>query len=685
MTFQTPITIRHALDHIHRHDYVLPAIQREFVWRPEQIARLFDSLMQGYPIGSFLFWSVERDNVRQYKFYDFVRDYHQRLRPHCPPVEVPVGQSVIAVLDGQQRLTALNIRLRGSHAAKEPRKWWSSPDAFPEKRLYLNIAAVADENEGGLTYDFCFLGEERAQHSDSCHWFPVRKILNLNDATEIFEYIQAAGLATNRHAFGTLNLLHAVVHDRPFIAFFEESSQDLDKVLNIFIRTNSGGTVLSYSDLLLSIATAQWNNLDARQEIHGLVDDLNTTRFGFSLSKDFVLKAGLMLADIGSVGFNVTNFNHDNMVVLERLWRDIARALKLTIQLVADYGFSGQTLGADNALLPIAYSLYKRGLDAHYLSSSTFREDREAIRGWLVRSLLKAGVWGSGLDTLLSAIRTSIREQGATSFPVEAVEATMLSRGKGFDSSRKSSKTLSMSPTATDGCSRCCRCSFRSTICGTSSMSITFSRAVGFPRAASPGREWRLRFAWNGSTEPTGLAISSCSMGSSTRRKAPRSRTTGSHPRLPRTTAVMPSSSATAWEASRSVCSASPTSTRRAEECSSSVSECFWARPRRQHQPLRPDRSSRPRTYSPQAFRCSTGSSRRSRGHTPTGTECRGSRLCRTQPWCQQSPAPPCCISRSLLASSPSSVPNFVWMSPFARFKIRLMNSAAAPRDSRAP
>jgi hypothetical protein len=432
MTFQTPITIRHALDHIHRHDYVLPAIQREFVWRPEQIARLFDSLMQGYPIGSFLFWSVERDNVRQYKFYDFVRDYHQRLRPHCPPVEVPVGQSVIAVLDGQQRLTALNIRLRGSHAAKEPRKWWSSPDAFPEKRLYLNIAAVADENEGGLTYDFCFLGEERAQHSDSCHWFPVRKILNLNDATEIFEYIQAAGLATNRHAFGTLNLLHAVVHDRPFIAFFEESSQDLDKVLNIFIRTNSGGTVLSYSDLLLSIATAQWNNLDARQEIHGLVDDLNTTRFGFSLSKDFVLKAGLMLADIGSVGFNVTNFNHDNMVVLERLWRDIARALKLTIQLVADYGFSGQTLGADNALLPIAYSLYKRGLDAHYLSSSTFREDREAIRGWLVRSLLKAGVWGSGLDTLLSAIRTSIREQGATSFPVEAVEATMLSRGKGL-------------------------------------------------------------------------------------------------------------------------------------------------------------------------------------------------------------------------------------------------------------
>jgi hypothetical protein len=203
-------------------------------------------------------------------------------------------------------------------------------------------------------------------------------------------------------------------------------------VLNIFIRTNSGGTVLSYSDLLLSIATAQWERLDARKEIHGLVDELNATRFGFALSKDFVLKAGLMLADIGSVGFKVTNFNHDNMVELERRWGDIARALKLTVQLVADFGFSGQTLGADNALLPIAYSLYQRGLDTHYLSSSAFRDDREAIRCWLVRSLLKAGVWGSGLDTLLAAIRATLREQGAARFPVEAVETTMRSRGKGL-------------------------------------------------------------------------------------------------------------------------------------------------------------------------------------------------------------------------------------------------------------
>ncbi len=55
--YQTGDTIK-KFDEIHRHDLGLPAIQREFVWQPEQICRLFDSLMQGYPFGTFLYWRV---------------------------------------------------------------------------------------------------------------------------------------------------------------------------------------------------------------------------------------------------------------------------------------------------------------------------------------------------------------------------------------------------------------------------------------------------------------------------------------------------------------------------------------------------------------------------------------------------------------------------------------------------
>ena len=66
--------------------------------------------------------------------------------------------------------------------------------------------------------------------------------------------------------------------ERKIINYYVEEEQDLDKVLNIFIRVNSAGTVLGYSDLLLSMATAEWTAYDAREEINRLVEDLNLQR-----------------------------------------------------------------------------------------------------------------------------------------------------------------------------------------------------------------------------------------------------------------------------------------------------------------------------------------------------------------------------------------------------------------------
>jgi Protein of unknown function DUF262 len=431
--YQTPITIRAALDRIFSNDYVLPAIQREFVWSPEQICLLFDSLMRGYPFGSFLFWKVDASHSSQYKFYGFVTDYHQRDNPHCPALSVPPGKAVVAILDGQQRLTALNIGLRGSHAIKAPRKWWDNPEAFPQKFLCLNLLSLAPENEAGMKYDFEFLAKDGMEDRDDSHfWCPVSKIPSMETGADIHEYLVDNGLGSSKEAYRNIERLHAVVHRDFLITFFEEESQDIEKVLNIFIRTNSGGTVLSYSDLLLSIATAQWDKLDARKEIYGLVDRLNDIRHKFTFSKDFVLKAGLMLCDVTSVGFKVENFNHANMAILEAHWRRIEKALTLTVQLVASFGFSGQTLSADSALLPICYYLYPINASDNYLSSKNTSHEREQIRFWLARSLLKPGVWGSGLDTMLTGLRTAIQENSGKGFPTGELESVMLRRGRGL-------------------------------------------------------------------------------------------------------------------------------------------------------------------------------------------------------------------------------------------------------------
>ena len=447
MPFQTPITVKSALDAIQRQEYVLPAIQREFTWNSDQICGLFDSLMQGYPIGSFLFWRVQAEHSQEYSWYGFMREYHRKKNRHCPVLDMP-EKPLVAVLDGQQRLTSLSIGLRGSHAEKEPRKWWNNPEAFPTKYLYLNLLSLAPENELGLRYDFRFLTRERATANvdDRTCWFPVAKVLEFKEDFDVILALQKMDLGNNEHAARLLHRLYAIIHKDGVIPFFIEEEQNLDKVLNIFIRVNSAGTPLSYSDLLLSIATAQWNELDARQAIHGLVDELNETRSGFGFSKDLVLKAGLMLSELPSVAFRVTNFNARNMKTLETDWPKIEKALRLAVELLADFGFSWQTLAADSVVIPIAYYLNRREPSEHYISSAADREDRELLRGWVYRTLIKAGVWGSGLDTTLIAIRDSIRDHGDLGFPVDAIDTALAKRGKIMQFTEEEVKDLAESP-----------------------------------------------------------------------------------------------------------------------------------------------------------------------------------------------------------------------------------------------
>ena len=432
MSYQTPVTIANTLDRIERHEIVLPAIQREFVWQPEQIYALFDSLMQGYPFGTFLFWKVNHEYNNRYQFYDFVLNYHERDRPHCPKIGEMPNRDVVAVLDGQQRLTALNIGLRGSLARKLPYKRWNNSDAFPTRYLHLDLLWTPDDDDDvGMRYRFEFLTRDQANERAGC-WFPVADVLALaNGGPAMTSWLGGRDLGDHplEEPHEVLFRLFEVVRNLQVVSFYVERSQELEKVLQIFIRTNSGGTVLSYSDLLLSVAVAQWTS-NAREEIQQIVDDLNNIGMGFAFSKDWVLKAGLMLSDIGSVGFKVDNFNRVNMEIFERRWQSIKEALTLTVELVSSFGFCSATLRADSALLPIAYYLYAKGADGRYLAERASAADRENIRQWLIASLLKpSGVWGSGLDTLLTALREVIR-QSHGSFPTLEMREVMRLRGR---------------------------------------------------------------------------------------------------------------------------------------------------------------------------------------------------------------------------------------------------------------
>lgn len=430
MSFQAPISIRSAIDRIHKNEFVLPAIQREFVWDADQIIRLFDSLMRGYPVGSFLFWKVDKEHCHDFQFYGFLREYHERDSRHNPLVNLTGQEGVTAILDGQQRLTSLYIGLRGTYASRTKWAWRTSDHAYPKRRLYLNLSRPAPESEDGLKYDLRFLtdGERIGAKADG-YWFPIGDVLKFSNLFDIINYLREHSLIEDQFPQECLAALYQAVCEKALINYYLEAEQDLEKVLNIFIRVNSAGTVLGYSDILLSIATAQWRNVDAREAIHELVDSLNRTRGGFSVTKDFVLKSCLVLGDISDVKFRVTNFNARNMAAIEAAWPKVTSALRMAVDLAARFGFSGATLSANNVLIPVAYYLLQRGLPAGYIDSAHFHDDRMKVRSWMLRSILKVGTFGSGSDTLLQATRRVIRENPGD-FPLAALETEFATRGK---------------------------------------------------------------------------------------------------------------------------------------------------------------------------------------------------------------------------------------------------------------
>jgi len=148
-------SIKEVIEMIGRNEIYLPAIQRKFVWKPEQIESLFDSIMRGYPIGTFLFWFVRGEKKNDYTFYKFIQGYHERdgyLNEIAPKPELK--EEIIGVLDGQQRLSSMYIALQGTYAYKKPYARWNNDNAFPRRKFYFNLFKVpTGEEEENLIYE----------------------------------------------------------------------------------------------------------------------------------------------------------------------------------------------------------------------------------------------------------------------------------------------------------------------------------------------------------------------------------------------------------------------------------------------------------------------------------------------------------------------------------------------------
>src|SRR3989344_6471419 len=250
-----PKTIKEVVNEINT-KYFLPHIQRELVWLPPQISKLFDSLMRGYPIGTFLFWRIAKK--KDITKLEFIKNYKKGKKNEIN--NSTNKDEYWLVLDGQQRLQSFYIAINGSYGDKE---------------LFLNVLSEklehedTDDEENEIIYETkffknasdYFIKENPEQKSKSKKlWVKIKNFALLNeDRRDDFIEKLKNDLADDllhsdaRLLERNIKKIHTLVSSIETIFYYLENEENYDKVLDIFIRTNSGGTKLSKSDLLFSM------------------------------------------------------------------------------------------------------------------------------------------------------------------------------------------------------------------------------------------------------------------------------------------------------------------------------------------------------------------------------------------------------------------------------------------------
>ncbi|GAA8776742.1 DUF262 domain-containing protein [Helicobacter pylori] len=369
----------------------------------KKIEQLFDSILRGYPIGSFLFWKLQKEDIAKsdeqdenklnFQLYQFITNYDER-KPHNEKMRIEqiARDDLFIVLDGQQRLTSLYIGLKGTRTLKKRWARNDNPNAYEEKRLYLNLKHQPNMDNPEDNYQFEF--HAKAPTNDKNHfWFKVGDILELESV--VWNYAQEHGLKGN--ALNLLEKLKDAFHTKQLISFFEEKEKNLNKVLNIFICVNSGGVKLSYSDLLMSILTASFSS-DIREKMNELVDALKLKGFP-NMEQDQVLKTCLLLIGKDTT-FELKNFNKNNVKEIEENWEKITESIYNAAKLLETFGCV-KYLGSAYILSTLAYFYFlKQKMDKN--------DEEQALK--FVHNAQITSYFTPSTDTKLSIISHSIKE-----------------------------------------------------------------------------------------------------------------------------------------------------------------------------------------------------------------------------------------------------------------------------------
>ena len=371
-----------------------------------------------------MFWTVNDIKKESMEFYQFLDPDFKESQSLNKLYPVRDNERKTIVIDGQQRLTSLYVAIYGSYTLEKGKN-----------RMYLYLSLdkklPSDESEDASLnstenyYNFKFLTDSKVKSLEAAgeHWIKVSDAYasNFNLPT----YLNNKHLIENNFACDTLQKLYMLFQSNEVLNAYEITDGDLEKVLNIFVRTNSGGKPLTKGDLLLSVITVNWsgsNQENARQFVVDIVKKVSDG--GYKVDKDWVLGCILYILN-KDVKLNVNNFDKTVSSEIYNNKENISKSIVAACNLLNRYGMQERGLTTKLALLPIIYHIYKYKL-ADTISKAYVNGQLKSVesgiyvqmRTWLFRAIV-TNLFEAGTSDILKKIQGIQQTKGdKDNFPI---------------------------------------------------------------------------------------------------------------------------------------------------------------------------------------------------------------------------------------------------------------------------
>jgi hypothetical protein len=321
--------IRQILDKIDENQIFVPAFQREYVWKRNNVKKLVDSLIKEYPTGTMLTWETNNPPELKGKWkYDNKQG------------------AVKILLDGQQRVTTLYFLIRD----KIPPYYQKEDIVVDPRGLYVNVETLE------LQY------YKKIIMSNEPRWVNITNIFQKKiKAREIIKQLKEKGIEISNDKedliYDNFTAIENIL-DKEFLEQEIPIKAKLREAIDIFYIVNDSGVNLTDAELALAQISGYWP--EARDLFKKKIESMKKEGFVFKL--DFIVYS--LLGVLYKLGSDMTKLhdekNRDNLILAwKKLDEDV---LDYVLNLLKTHAYvdHSREINSVYAIIPIITYVYHK-------------------------------------------------------------------------------------------------------------------------------------------------------------------------------------------------------------------------------------------------------------------------------------------------------------------------------------